>query len=134
MTASRVALSAASATAVVWALKALAIWAAGGLGKTSLEDVGWAAGTLLFLVSWAALGAAVAAGRATWLRIVAAVIGVVLGLALFMLLDGSADALPQSAGWVREEAGLWAVALVTLAAAWWQHRRSGGVDPGRSGA
>ena len=62
MTASRVAWYAALATAVVWTLKALAIWAAGSLGN---------------------------------------------------------------------EAGLWAVALLTLAAGWWQHHRSGGVDPHR---
>jgi hypothetical protein len=125
MTASRFAWYAALATAIVWTLKALAIWEAGGLGKTSLEDVGWAVGTLMLLVSWAALGFAFAAGQGIWLRIVAAVIGVVLGFALFMALDSSADVLPQSAGWVREEAGLWAVALVTLAAAWWQRHRSG---------
>ena len=127
MTASRVAWYAALATAIVWSFKALAIWEAGGLGKTGLEDLGWAVGTLLFLVSWAALGFAFAAGRALWLRIVAAVAGVVLGLALFMVLDSSADALPESAGWVREEAGLWAVALVTLGAAWWLRNRSGEV-------
>ena len=77
----------------------------------------------MFLVSWAALGFAFAAGKGIWLRILAAVIGVFLGFALFLALDSSADVLPQSAGWVHEEAGLWAVALVTLAAAWWQRRR-----------
>jgi hypothetical protein len=40
-----------------------------------------------------------------------------------MLLDGAADVLPESAGWVKEEAGLWAAALVTLAVSWWQRRR-----------
>ena len=124
MTASRVAWYAAIATAVAWTLKALAIWEAGGLGKTDLEDLGWAVGTLLFLITWAVLGFAFAAGRQIWLRICAAVGGVIVGLALFMGLHGAADALPDSAGWVREEAGLWAVALVTLAAAWWQRRRS----------
>ena len=71
----------------------------------------------------AALGAALAAGRVIWLRIVAAGVGVALGLALFLALDGAADVLPDSTGWVREEAGLWVVAVVTLAAAWWQRRR-----------
>lgn len=122
MIASRLAWYGAIATAVAWALKALAIWEAGGLGKTSLEDVGWAVGTLLFLVTWATLGFAFAAGQAVWLRVVAAAVGVVLGFALFSALDGAADLLPKSIGWVREEAGLWAVALVTLALAWWQRR------------
>jgi hypothetical protein len=124
MTASRFAWYGALATAIAWGGKALAIWEAGGLGKTRLEDLGWALGTLLFLVTWAALGFAFAAGRAFWLRALAGVAGVLLGFALFMVLDGAADVLPGSAGWVREEAGLWAVALVTLAVAWWQRRRS----------
>ena len=124
MTASRIAWYAAIATAAVWTFKALAIWEAGGLGKTSLEDAGWAIGTLLFLIAWAALGFALARGRAIWLRIVAAVAGVFLGFALFMILDGAADTLPDAAGWVREEAGLWAVALVTIALAWSQRRRN----------
>ena len=124
MTASRIAWYAAIATAVAWTLKALAIWEAGGLGKTSLEDAGWAIGTLLFLIAWAALGLTFAAGRAIWVRVVAAVAGVVVGFALFTALDGAADVLPDSTGWVHEEAGLWAVALVTLAVAW-QRRRYG---------
>lgn len=126
MTAARVAWYGALATAIVWTFKAVAIWEAGGLDKTSLEDVGWAAGTLIFLITWAALGAASVAGRAIWLRVVAAVVGVVLGFALFSALDGAADGLPKSTGWVREEAGLWAAALVTLAVAWWQRRRAAG--------
>ena len=124
MTAARIAWYAAIATAVVWSLKALAIWEAGGLGKTSLEDVGWTVGTLLFLVAWAALGVTFAAGRPIWLRVLAAGAGVVLGFVLFALLDSAADVLPDSTGWVHEEAGLWAVALVTLAVAWRQHRAS----------
>ena len=124
MTASRLAWYAAVTTAGVWAFKALAIWEAGGLGRTSLEDAGWAVGTLAFLVTWAALGFAFAAGRAVWLRVIAAAGGVVLGFVLFSALDAAADLLPESTGWVHEEAGLWAVALVTLAVAWWQHQRA----------
>ena len=126
MTASRLAWYGAIATAIVWALKALAIWEAGGLGETSLEDVGWGLGTLAFLFTWAALGFAFASGRAVWLRVVTAAAGVVVGLVLFLALDGAADVLPESTGWVHEEAGLWAVALVTLAVAWWQRRRAPG--------
>lgn len=118
---SRIAWYAAIATGVVWGLKALAIWEAGGLDK-SLEDIGWAVGFLLFLIAWAALGSAAAAGRATWLRIVAAAGGVVVGFALLSALDSAADALPDSTGWVREEAGLWIGALITLVVAWWQRQ------------
>ena len=118
MTAARIAWYGAVAAAIVWALKALAIWIAGGLNKTGLEDVGWIVGTLLFLATWAALGVAFASGRAIWLRVVAAVAGLVVGLIVFLVLDGAADGLPDSAGWVQEEAGLWAAALVTIAVAW----------------
>jgi hypothetical protein len=124
VSASRLAWYGAIATAVVWAFKALAIWEAGGLNETDLEDLGWAVGILLFLATWACLGVAFAAGRAMWLRVLAGAGGVVVGLALFVLLDGAADLLPDSAGWVQEEAGLWAVALVTLAVAWWQRRQT----------
>jgi hypothetical protein len=123
VTAARLAWYGAIATAIVWAFKALAIWQAGGLGKTRLEDLGWAVGTLLFVATWAALGVAFAARWPIWLRIIAGAGGIVLGVALFLALDGAADVLPDSAGWVQEEAGLWAVALVTLAVAWWQRRR-----------
>jgi hypothetical protein len=123
MTAARVASYSAVATAVVWTLKALAIWEAGGLGKTDVEDVGWAAGALLFLITWVVLGYAFAAGRASWLRVAAAMLGGALGLALVLILDGAADVLPESAGWVEEEAGLWAAAVVTLAVARWQRGR-----------
>jgi hypothetical protein len=115
----------AAATAVVWTLKALAIWEAGGLDKTGLEDVGWAIGALLFLITWSVLGYALAEGRAMWLRVVAVMVGGVLGLALVSTLDGAADLLPESAGWVEEEAGLWAAAVITLAVAWWQRGRLG---------
>ena len=125
MIASRVAWYAAVATAIVWALKSIAIWEAGGLGKTNLEVLGWIVGTLAFLVAWVSLGVAFAAGRAAWARAIAGVGGAVLGFALFLALDGAADTLPSSAGWVREEVGLWAAALVTLALAWWQRRRPG---------
>jgi hypothetical protein len=124
MTASRIAWYSAVATGVVWAAKALAIWEAGGLDKTNLEDVGWALGVLLFLVTWAALGYALAEGRAFWLRIVAGLVGVVIGLVVVLVLDGAADVLPKSTGWVKEEAGLWTAAIVTLAVAWIQRRRA----------
>jgi hypothetical protein len=126
MTAARIAWYAAIATAVVWTVKAIAIWEAGGLNQTSLEDLGWAVGSLLFLVAWAALGLACTAGRALWVRVAAAVGAVVVGFVLFLALDGAADVLPDSTGWVQEEAGLWAAAAVTLGVAWWQRGRAAG--------
>jgi hypothetical protein len=60
-----------------------------------------------------------------WLRIVGAVVGVFIGFFLFIVLDGAADVLPGWTGWVQEEAGLWAAAIVTLAVAWWRLGRAG---------
>ena len=65
------------------------------------------------------------------LRVIAAAGGVVLGFALFSALDAAADLLPESTGWVHEEAGLWAVALVTLAVACWQRQRASGAGLAR---
>ena len=118
VTAARIAWYGALATATVWALKALAIWIAGGLNKTGLEDAGWIVGTLLFLATWVTLGFAFASGRAIWVRVIAAVAGLLVGFVVFIVLDGAADLLPDSVGWVEEEAGLWAAAVVTLAFAW----------------
>ena len=42
-----------------------------------------------------------------------------------MVLDSLADGLPSHTGWVKEEAGLWAAAMITLGVAWLIDRRNG---------
>ena len=122
---SRIALVVAAAVVLVWTVKALAIWEAGGLGKTSLEDVFFGIGFVTYVIAWALIGIAAASGRHIGVRVAAAVGGVVAGVALVMVLDSLADGLPSSAGWVKEEAGLWAAALITLGVAWLIDRRKG---------
>ena len=57
MTANRVAAIAAVCAAVSWAVKAIAIWIAGGLDKTPLEDI-------LFWLGFGAM--VVASSRSVW--------------------------------------------------------------------
>ena len=115
MDAARLARTAAVATVVVWGVKALAIWAAGGLEKSPLEGPLFFLGLLAALVTGAAFGAALTAGRPTWLRAAAGVAGVIGALLLVSAGDALSGAVvPDSAGWVQEEAGLWLAALLLL--------------------
>ena len=127
MAVSRIALIVAAAVVLAWTVKALAIWEAGGLGKTSLEDVFFGIGFVTYVIAWALICAAAASGRRIVARVAAAVGGVVAGVALVMVLDSLADGLPSSTGWVKEETGLWVAALITLGVAWLIDRRKGSV-------
>lgn len=125
MSASRVAVLAAFAAVVAWALKAVAIGVAGGLDESPLEGPLFVLGLIAVVVAFAALGVAVMAGRARVLKVVAAVVGVLVGLALTMLTSVVAEsAIPDAAGWVQAEAGLWFTALVALGATlFWRTRQ-----------
>ena len=113
--ASRLAVVAAIATAVAWGLKALAIRLAGGLDKSPLESPLFVLGLISIVVAFAALGVGVAGGRSTAVKVVAGLAGVLVGLALSGLASALAAAvIPDSAGWVQAEAGLWFSALLAL--------------------
>jgi membrane associated rhomboid family serine protease len=115
----------AAAAALAWTVKALVIWEAGGLDKSSLEAPFFGIGFVTYLIAWALLGVAATSGRRVGARVAAAVGGAVAGFALMILLDSLAAVLPSSTGWVEEEAGLWAAALITLGVAWLIDRRDG---------
>ena len=116
MDAIRVARTAAIAAVVIWTAKALAIWAAGGLDESPLESPLFVLGLVAFLVASAALGIVVVGAMASWLRAVVAVGCVVVALLVISLFDTLSGAvLPDSTGWVQEEAGLWVAALLLLA-------------------
>ena len=118
MTANRVAAVAAVAAAVIWATKAIAIWVAGGLNKTSLEDILFFLGFGAIVVAFVALGVAAARGRSAAVRVVAGVVGLVVGVvALVAVEDGVGGVVPESAGWVAEEVGLWVAVAATVAIA-----------------
>ena len=118
MDAARLARTAAVATVVIWGLKALAIWAAGGLGESPFEGPLFFLGLLALLVTGASLGVALTRGRPTPVRVGAGVVGLLAAGAVGSLADAVAGAVvPESAGWVEAEAGLWLTALVFLALA-----------------
>lgn len=115
MSASRFALLAAVVSVVAWGLKAVAIGAAGGLDRSPFEGPLYLLGLIAIVVAFAALGVAVAGQRSVIVRAVGAVLGVLVGFGLSMLSSVAATALvPDSAGWVQAEAGLWFSALLAL--------------------
>ena len=118
MTANRVAAIAAVSAAVIWAAKAIAIWIAGGLNKTPLEDILFFLGFGAILVAFVALGVAAARRRSAGVRVVAGVVGLVVGVvALAAVEDGVGGVVPESAGWVADEVGLWVAVAATAAIA-----------------
>jgi hypothetical protein len=125
MTASRLAVLAAAASVVAWGLKAVAIGVAGGLDQSPLEGPLYLLGLVSIVIAFAALGVAVAGERAVIVRVIGAMVGVLVGFALSMLASVAATAIiPDSAGWVQAEAGLWFSALLALGVAvYWRTRR-----------
>jgi len=125
MDASRVALLAAIMSAVAWGLKAVAIGLAGGLDRSPFESPLFGLGLVAIVAAFASLGVAATRERPLTFRIIGGAVGLLIGLALSMLASFVAAALiPESAGWVRKEAGLWLSALLALlVTALWQTRR-----------
>ncbi len=125
MSASRLAVVAAIVALVAWFLKALAIWLAGGLDRSPLENPLFALGFAAIVVASASLGVAVAGERSLAVKVVAGVVAVVIGAALSSLASLVASAvIPDSTGWVQGETGLWFSAVITLGAtsAWYSRR------------
>jgi hypothetical protein len=130
--AQRVAAAAAVAAAVIWAIKALMIWAAGGLDESPLEAPLFVLGLVAISAAVAALGVAFARGRRPVVKAAAALAGLAAGVGVAIVCDTLADAvLPSSAGWVEEEAGLWLAAAFVVAVSLWWLRRSA-PEPGAS--
>ena len=135
ITALRVAAASAVGAVLAWALKAVVIAAAGGLDQSPLEGPLFFVGLILISLAFAAAGVAIAAGRGAFVRVLGALSGVVAGLALFMVVETATGTLvPDSAGWVQEEAGLWAASAITavLLVTWLMRRQSD--RPGRARA
>ena len=125
MSATRLAVLAAIASAVAWGLKAVAIGVAGGLDKSPLESPLFVLGLMAIVVAFASLGVAVARERTLAVKVIGGLVGVLIGFGLSTLASAVALALiPDSAGWVEAEAGLWFSALLALgvAAAWHNSR------------
>ena len=115
MSASRFALLAAVVSVVAWGLKAVAIGAAGGLDRSPFEGPLYLLGLVAIVAAFAALGVAAAGQRSAVVRAVGAALGVLVGVGLSMVSSVIATELvPDSAGWVQAEAGLWFSALLAL--------------------
>ena len=115
MTASRLAVVAAIVSVVAWGLKAVAIGVAGGLDESPLESPLFVLGLVAIVVAFAPLGVAVARERPLAFKVIGGVVGVLIGFGLSMLASVVAAAvIPDSAGWVQAEAGLWFSALLAL--------------------
>lgn len=114
MSPARVAVFFAVAACVAWALKALAIWNAGGLDESALEGPLFGLGLLLVVAAFAALGVSlVRAGLVA--RAAAGIAGVVVGLGWVVVIESLVGgAAPETWGWVREEVGLWVAAVLAL--------------------
>ena len=115
MTASRLAVLAAIVSVVAWALKAVAIGVAGGLDESPFESPLFVLGLVAIVVAFASLGVAGASDRTVVFKVIGGVVGVLIGFGLSMLASVVAAAVvPDSAGWVQAEAGLWFSALLAL--------------------
>lgn len=116
----------AAATLIAWTVKSLVIWQAGGLDKSDFEGPLFILGFLLLLATWTAIGFAASRGRAVWMRLLAAIVGFVIGVVLMQALDALSGAVvPNWDGWFQEEAGLLATALITVLVAFgWLGRRA----------
>lgn len=113
--ADRIPLMAAAGAVVLWGLKALAIWTAGGLDQSPLEGPLFILGALSLAVAFVAIGVVVVGAESAVMRVVGGVAGLIVGVVIFALIEEPVGGMvPESAGWVREEAGLWVVAIVTL--------------------
>ena len=127
--ANRIAAAAAVAAALLWGAKAVAIWIAGGLDESPVESPLFVLGLLAIVIAYIALGVAAARGRSRLVATLAGVGGFVVGVAVALVADALAGAvLPDSAGWVQEEGGLWlSAALTVIVAVGWLLLR----EPGR---
>lgn len=125
----RVAALAAVGAVIAWGLKATAIAVAGGLDRSPFEGPLFFLGLILLLVAFVAAGLALAAGRGTVMKVLGALGGLLVGLVVFLFIEEAVGAMvPESAGWVKEEAGLWVASGLTAAAmlVWSRRQKEGG--------
>lgn len=138
MTSLRIAVLCAVGAVVAWGLKAVVIAVAGGLDRSPLEAPLFFLGLVLLVAAFVAAGLALTAGRGNVARVLGVVGALVVGIAVSGLVETGVGALvPGSAGWVQEEAGLWAISTMTAVAflVWWAaaRRRAGTSEVSRSG-
>lgn len=127
MSSARLALIAAVVAAVSWAVKAVAIALAGGLGESPAEGPLFLLGMVSIVVAAGSLGVALTSGRQRGVRAIGAM-AVIVGV---MLLAGLTNLVvsavrPDDPHWVWGEVNLWVGAAVVLAVCLATTRRVGG--------
>ena len=128
MSAARISVIAAITAVAAWGTKGVVIAIAGGLDKSPLESPLFIVGLVASVVAAGAFGVALAARRPAWLRALAGIIAVVIGAGTVLVVQTLVKAVLPDTGWVEEEAGLWASALLTAAVIIFSlQRREGGL-------
>lgn len=103
--------------AAAWAVKAIAIAAAGGLDQSPWESPLFLLGLLAFLTSVVALALLVSRGRSRIVR-AGVVLGAVVGsIALTAAANAAVQLVATSDHWIWGEVNLWLGCLVLIAAA-----------------
>jgi hypothetical protein len=116
MAATWIARAAALLGFVAWALKAFSMAAAGGAGKSPLEDPFWTAGLILEGIACATLGVVLVGQRKPQIKFLGALVGLAAGAGVIAITQVLLDqVLPTSWGWFQNEAGLLVGALIILA-------------------
>jgi hypothetical protein len=118
MNSSRIALVAAVAAAASWTLKSVAIGTAGGLDKSPLEAPLFFAGLSCYVVASVALGVAIARRRPAWVRALAGVASVAVGISVVTLIGVVVNAVAAPSPvrhWAWAELNLWVIAAGALA-------------------
>ena len=117
---------AAVASVVSWELKTVASGVARGLDESPLESPLFALGLVAIVLAFASLGVAVARGRPVAFKVLGGVVGVLIGFGHSVLASLAAEAVvPDSAGWVEAEAGLWFSAMLALGVSAYLHTSRG---------
>ena len=123
MNTTRIAVISASAAAVAWAVKGVAIGLAGGLDKSAYENPLFFTGLVCALVAVGALAVS-ATGRTQWWARLGAVMGALVALFVVVAaMSAGFEAVATGDHWVWSELSLWVGSLGLLALAAWRSSR-----------
>lgn len=102
----------AVACGLAWWVKMAVI---GGLGEDSpVVDVFYLLGLATLVGAGGAIAWAALRGRATWIRVLVALVGAFLAWMLHQAMDAVGAALVPGDGWFQEESSVWLTATVAL--------------------
>ena len=131
MTAARVATYATVGAVLAWAVKAVVIGTAGGLGRSPAEGPLFFVGLVLYVTGVVAIAVAVSAERKPAARVLVLLAAVAALFVVWLAVDTVIAALApeDDAHWAWSEAQLWVLAVVT-AVGWLGCRDRGSREAG----